>query len=164
MKNPPKLEMEKTVFERLFDWLGILSFAAIILYLLVQWPSIPENVPMHFNAAGEVDGWGAKWTIFALPIVGAALWIGMYFLEKMPHVHNYLNLTEENIRQQYKNSQLLLNVMKNEILIFFVYITWLGVRIAKGQTDTLDAWVLPIFLIVLFGSMGFFMVRSLRLK
>lgn len=163
MKNPPKLKMEKTVFEHFFDWLGILSFAAIMIYLPIQWPSIPGTVPIHFNGSGEADGWGPKWMLFLLPFVGIILWIGMYLLEKQPHIHNYLNLREDNIRAQYKNSQLLVNVMKNEVLIFFAYFTWTSVHIARGQEDWLGAWTMPVFLIIIFGSMGFFIVRSFRL-
>lgn len=155
--------MEKTVFEIFFDWLGILSFAAIMIYLLIQWSSIPSTVPIHFNVSGEADGWGPKWMLFLLPFVGIILWVGMYFLEKQPQIHNYLNLREDNIRAQYKNSQFLVNVMKNEVLIFFAYFTWTSIHIASGQEDSLGVWTMPVFLTVIFGSMGFFIVRSFRL-
>ncbi|RNF38718.1 DUF1648 domain-containing protein [Planococcus salinus] len=163
LKKQPVFKIEKTFLERLFDWIGIFSFLAATIFLIIEWPSIPETVPMHFDASGEADGWGPRWTIFLLLAVGLALWIGLYFLEKVPHVHNYLNLTEQNVRQQYKNSQLLLNVLKNEILVFFSYFTWSSVQIAKGQADSLGTWALPVFLVIIFGSLGFFMIRSLRL-
>lgn len=36
---------------------------------LIVWNKLPEQVPIHWNAAGEVDGWGGKSTIvFWLPL------------------------------------------------------------------------------------------------
>lgn len=31
------------------------------------YPSLPEKIPMHWNMAGEIDGWGAKWMAFLMP-------------------------------------------------------------------------------------------------
>jgi uncharacterized membrane protein len=89
------------------------------LYLLMEWSSLPNRVPMHYDFFGEVDKWGSKGIIFLHPIIGAVLWIGPTILEKFPHVYNYIvDLTEENIERQYKNGRIMINVIKNEILIY----------------------------------------------
>ncbi|GAB5465428.1 MAG: hypothetical protein Kapaf2KO_08640 [Candidatus Kapaibacteriales bacterium] len=47
---------------------------AVSIYL---YPSMPESVPIHFNAAGEPDNWGPRWiNAFLLPVIT----IGLYFL------------------------------------------------------------------------------------
>ncbi len=41
------------------------------------WSSAPERVPVHWNASGEIDGWGGKLEgLFLLP----AITLGLYFL------------------------------------------------------------------------------------
>lgn len=41
-----------------------------ILAGLVLWSQLPEQVPMHWNAKGEIDGWGSKGVfVFVLPAV-----------------------------------------------------------------------------------------------
>lgn len=48
-----------------------------IAYLVYIWGSLPETVPIHFNASGEADGWGSKNTLIWLPL---AMTIGTYLL------------------------------------------------------------------------------------
>lgn len=50
----------------------ILTTALMLLPMVVGlllWNKLPEQVPMHWNAAGEVDGWGSRSTlVFFLPL------------------------------------------------------------------------------------------------
>lgn len=40
-----------------------------ILAGLILWNKLPEQIPMHFNAAGEVDGWASKPVgVFVMPL------------------------------------------------------------------------------------------------
>lgn len=45
-----------------------------IVFGVIMWDKLPEQVATHFNAAGEADGYGSKaMAVFALPLVMAAL-------------------------------------------------------------------------------------------
>jgi len=48
-----------------------------ILAGVILWNRLPEQIPIHWNAAGEVDGWSSKpFAIFGLPgILLAAQWL-----------------------------------------------------------------------------------------
>ena len=58
---------------------GTLVLTTIIMLLpmvigLILWNKLPDQVPMHWNAAGEVDGWGSKgMLVFALPLFTVVL-------------------------------------------------------------------------------------------
>ena len=41
-----------------------------LVYLFIHFRSLPETIPVHFNALGEVDGWGSRATIWFLPGIG----------------------------------------------------------------------------------------------
>jgi uncharacterized membrane protein len=41
---------------------------------------LPEQIPTHWNIRGEVDGHGGKWTLFAFPVLMAAMLALFYFL------------------------------------------------------------------------------------
>ena len=47
------------------------------VYLATIWNKLPEQVPTHFNIAGNVDAWSGKTTLIFLP---GALGIGIYLL------------------------------------------------------------------------------------
>lgn len=164
LEQRPEPELEKSRFVMMADVIAILSVITSTSYLIFQWSSLPETVPIHFNFAGEPDGWGGKWMIVIPLIIGTVLWVGMHFLEKFPQSHNYIWLTKENAQRQYKNSQLLVNAMKNIILVFFSFMTFESVRVSLGEKSLLGAWELPVFLIVLFGTMLYFVFRSYRLR
>ena len=61
-----------------------LIIATLILLLpvlagVILWDQLPAQMPTHFNAAGEVDGWSSKaFAVFGLPmILVAAEWLCM---------------------------------------------------------------------------------------
>ncbi|MCX6250075.1 MAG: SdpI family protein [Bacteroidetes bacterium] len=47
------------------------------VYLAMIWSKLPDQVPTHFNLAGDVDDWSGKTTLLFLP---GALGIGIYLL------------------------------------------------------------------------------------
>ncbi|QTD40087.1 DUF1648 domain-containing protein [Sporosarcina sp. Te-1] len=164
MYNRPKLDIPKTSFEKVADLIGAIVFISWIGYLVYAWGQLPDQVPSHYDGAGQVDRWGTKWGLIILPLIAALLTPFMAFLEKHPEWHNYMNLNESNIEFQYKNSRLLLNTMKNEILLFLAYISFNIIQVSLGQAESLGIAFLPVFIGILFGTMIFFIVRSLRKK
>ena len=41
---------------------------------VILWDKLPEQIPMHWNGAGEVDGWSSKpFAVFAMPLILLAL-------------------------------------------------------------------------------------------
>ena len=62
----------------------VLILTTIVMLLpvlagLILWNQLPEKMPTHWNAAGEVDGWSSKaFAIFGLPLIMvAAQWLCM---------------------------------------------------------------------------------------
>ena len=61
---------------------GTLILTTVIMLLpmivgVIVWNKLPEQVPMHWNVDGEVDGWGSKgMLVFFLPL----LMIGIHWL------------------------------------------------------------------------------------
>ncbi|MGE8035020.1 DUF1648 domain-containing protein [Lysinibacillus sp. NPDC093692] len=144
----PVLKLPKTSYEKILDYIGGGLFVLSILYILAMWGNLPEEIPGHFNGAGEVDRWGSKIELFILPFIGLLLWIFLGFLERVPHTHNYpARLNESNVEAFYLNSRKILNEVKNLCLILFAAISFQMVRIALGEVENLGWWFLPIVII-----------------
>ena len=62
-----------------------------ILVGLILWSRLPEQVPIHWNAAGEVDGWSGKaMAVFGLPLFFLALhWITLLVTSADPKKKNH---------------------------------------------------------------------------
>ncbi|KOP81008.1 hypothetical protein AMS59_00755 [Lysinibacillus sp. FJAT-14745] len=146
----PILNLPKTKYEKIWDYIGGGLFVLSILYIFVMWGKLPEEIPGHFNGAGEVDRWGSKIEVLILPFIGLFLWILLGLLEKAPHMHNYpARLNESNVEAFYLNSRKGLNEIKNLCLILFAAISFQMIRIALGKVENIGWWFLPIVLIVI---------------
>lgn len=146
----PMLKLPKTKYEKIWDYFGGGLFVLSILYIFVMWGKLPEEIPGHFNGAGEVDRWGSKIELLILPFIGLLLWILLGLLEKAPHMHNYpARLNESNVEAFYLNSRKGLNEIKNLCLILFAAISFQMIRIALGKAENIGWWFLPIVLIVI---------------
>jgi uncharacterized membrane protein len=50
---------------------------ATVIGIAVAYPKLPDQVPMHWNAHGQVNGWGPKWSLF---LYGPAMMTGIALL------------------------------------------------------------------------------------
>ncbi|MGM9950549.1 MAG: DUF1648 domain-containing protein [Lysinibacillus sp.] len=161
----PKIELKKTLWERVANILGIAGLAAMVAMIAVNWGDMPDIVPTHFNGAGEADGWGSKFTLLILPSIAIFTHIVLEVVERKPHTHNYpARLTEENAALFYAESVKIMNLTKNIIAMMFAFITYHMVRGAVNGAEQLNIVGLAIFLILLFLVIIVGMVRMSRIK
>jgi uncharacterized membrane protein len=68
-------------------WILILAPAVFALY---HWPEIPDKVPTHWNASGEVDSYGGRWAAFLSPMISLATYFLLLLIPKIdPRKKNY---------------------------------------------------------------------------
>ena len=67
------MKNRRKAFDRVLLALSLMTFLGTVVFLTVYWRHIPEEIPTHFNAAGQIDGWGGTSSILLLPIVGAVM-------------------------------------------------------------------------------------------
>ena len=70
--------MKATLFDRIKNVFSCLMLAGVWIYLLVQWSSLPEKLPGHYNFAGEIDRWGSRGELLIVPVVIALLQTQMF--------------------------------------------------------------------------------------
>jgi uncharacterized membrane protein len=73
------------------DWPLIVLIAATFLVGAVLYPHLPEQVPGHWNVAGEVDRYVSRfWGAFLGPLVSLGIYLLMVFLPALdPRWQNY---------------------------------------------------------------------------
>ena len=78
--------------------LNILIITSIVILLpvlagVVLWDTLPEQIPTHWNAAGEIDGWSSKaFAIFGLPLMMLAMhWLCVLGAATDPKKANHSN-------------------------------------------------------------------------
>lgn len=142
----PQIHLPKSKWQLRLNVIGYVVFIAAVVYSLIQLVSLPAEVPIHFNFAGEADGWGSKYFLLLLPFITVILTLVLEALEKNPQMHNYPDrMNESNVMEFYRTSVQTLNVLKNGLLIIFGLLQ-LEIVLAAQQSSFAFGVLLPIFL------------------
>jgi uncharacterized membrane protein len=163
VKKQPKLEMPRTGLEIYCEVVSATAVAFVLIYLTATWTTLPDKVPTHFNFAGTPDDWGSKYSLLLLVGVTFVLYLGLSILSRFPHIYNYpFALTDENRQRQYLLARQMLTALKAELVCVFVFITWQTVSVARGRAEDLTGWFLPVFLVVVFGTVILYFIKAYR--
>lgn len=161
----PVLKLNYSTFEKIME---IISAGAIIfnfLLILSYWTSIPDRIVTHYGLTGKPDFWGGKSSLLILPGISAFLFLLLSIISRFTHIYNYpVTITEENAEYQYRNARMLIICIKAEIICAFLYISWKSIYLALGKTNALGIAFLPVFLIIIFGTLIYFIRKSIKLK
>jgi uncharacterized membrane protein len=163
MEERPKIHLKLTTVDRAFELIGWLSIMAIWILTITNYNNLPDTIPIHFNGAGQADGFGEKVNILTLPLIATILFVGLTILNGFPHFFNYpIGITKENARRQYTNATRLIRYLKLTVVFIFGLIAFQTIQHANGKTDGLGAWLLPLTLGLIFIPLLFFVTKSFK--
>lgn len=122
----------------------IITSIVILLPILagvILWNQLPDPMPTHWNAAGEIDGWSSKpFAVFGLPLILlAAQWLCVLATTTDPKRQNH----SEKIYHLVFWIMPVLSIVLNAV----TYLTVLGVGVRMEM-------VMPIFMGLLFVIIG----------
>lgn len=90
-------------------WLRRLSFGLSLItgaVLLISYPGLPSQIPIHFNLVGQADGWGSKNTVFILITIFTVMCVALTLLSSRPRLFNYpFPITETNAQACYREGE-----------------------------------------------------------
>ncbi|MBT4501429.1 MAG: DUF1648 domain-containing protein [Gemmatimonadetes bacterium] len=161
LKKRPVLHLPLTSTEKILEVVSGVGVLFIILVPIYYEPILPDAIPQHFGASGKADAWGGKGNLLVLPIVGIAMYALLTVISRYPQTWNLpFALTEENVERQYRSCRMLLSIIKVEIVWLFAYIGWRTIQTALGEVDGLGQMFLPVFLIVMTGTLVIYFYRA----
>lgn len=160
-----RIQEDKSTFERTLRIASLVGVVFLFFLVVVYWSHLPDSIPIHYNAAGKPDSWSGKWSLLILPIVCLVIYIGLSILTRFPHLYNFpWKITEENKERQFHLAQMLVLSIKTEGIWLFGYIQWQTVQIALGKSDGLGTSFSFIFLGVIFGTIGIYIMKALTAR
>ncbi len=76
---------------RLWEGVQIGLLVAMFVAAAIRWPSAPDRIPTHWNAAGQVDGYGGKvMGLLLMPLVALAVYLLLLAVPRIdPARRNY---------------------------------------------------------------------------
>jgi uncharacterized membrane protein len=159
----PRIKLKLSSHDYVIEFLGIAFLVILIAIPLFYYNHLPEKIPVHFNSAGQPDGFGGKPSLYILPATGLFVYFLLTALSVFPHVYNFpVPITPENAEVQYRLATRLMRILKTVILLLFSFISWISVRTATGKADGLGKLFLPVFLFLIFGVIIIYLFQSLN--
>lgn len=153
------MKLKYTKLQLALEIIGLLFLVGMVVFIYTQWDQIPQQIPMHYNALGEIDSWGSKYQTLILPTISILLYIFITVVSFFPQIWNVpVQITDENKEVVYLSTKNLIIFMKVEMLIIFFYLNYHTVT-----AQPLSITFLPISMIIIFGTLIFFIVRTIRL-
>lgn len=124
MKSQPVLDLPKSSVETWLDAASLLFITLGFAFAIGYYTDLPDQIPTHYNASGDPDRFGAKISIFFLPVLSLLLIGGLVFLAKYPHQFNYLTtITPQNAAFEYRKARTLIRMMNVLVSLLFTSIT-----------------------------------------
>ena len=141
-----------------------LAVMAWITYAALHGPEpLPDRIPMHFDAAGNANGWGPPSSLSLLPVVAAALYLLITVISLLPTgIECAVKLTVESRERMQALIRQMLAWFKVELVGLFLLIQWLILTGIREGTNKIPAIRPQFFLILFLGTMGWYFVAVFR--
>jgi len=161
MERRPRIKIEMTITDKAIELIGRLALLTIWVLTISSYSNLPDTIPTHYNGAGQIDGFGRKVNILALPLIATAFFVGLTILNKFPHIFNYPSkINKDNALRQYTNMTRMTRYLK---LVFVVIFGLLAFKTIKS-TNGLGVWFLPFTIGLFFIPLTYFVVKAFRPK
>ncbi len=106
------------------------------------YPSLPQQIPTHWNIKGEIDGYGNKdWALFLLPAMMVPLTLLFYFLPALSPKH----FEVDSFRSTYLYIMVLVTAMFAYLHGMILYAVWKSTQHA-GTFDLTRPLIAGMFL------------------
>ncbi|WP_426350811.1 DUF1648 domain-containing protein [Alloiococcus sp. CFN-8] len=154
------MKIKNSKFDIFASVFSLLLLIGLTLYLLVFWDNIAQDIPSHYNGVGEADIISSKTSLLFTLAVAWILFIGLTVIERYPQIWNTgVTITENNRERVYRTLKNMLNMIKLTLVGNFFYTI-----INSSLGLNLSPYFLPVFLILIFGTLTFFIVKLVKTK
>lgn len=155
-EDRPRLNLVKSQTDLFLEYLTWGLIFCSLIYTIIYYSRLPENIPMHFNYSGKVTRYGGKDSIWALNIIGYLVVYGGYYLNKFPHIFNYpQKITRENAEKFYSDATKMIRYLNLCIAFLFSIISFEIINIAMDSSKKINPAFNYIIIVIIIGMTVF---------
>ena len=143
----------------IFLGLAVLCFLGTLIFVIVKYPSLPELLPSHYNARGEIDGWSGKAAAAFFPsIVGFLMLVILGPIQFFPKLwNNTQGVPAYKLPRVIRSTRTGLCLMLFAMEVFFAVTAVCAVKLMP-----MPALVTRLFMGLTFGTVVFILVQTFR--
>lgn len=133
------------------DIYNVVLIVIAFLINIAVYSKLPDQIPTHWNVAGEIDGYSSKaFGAFMAPVIMLVVWLGMKFLPNIdPKKKNY---------EKFDSSYSIIICL---LTSFFFVLHLLTITVSLGYDISINK-VIPLIIGILFIILGNYMPKSKR--
>ena len=150
-------ERNISVFKKIHR-LSLIIGTLSVLLPVVFWNQIPNQIPMHYNAAGVVDNWSDKSSLILLFFVVLMLMGVMSIAVYVVRMNMESKYSKEAEKSTMRIAYPIIVIMNLVVQVMFAYITFCSVT-----SRPLGSMFLPIFLIATFAPLGYLIYKCAKI-
>lgn len=151
-------ERNMDMFKKL-HWLSLIIGALSILLPIIFWSKIPDELPMHYNAAGEVDNWSDKTSLILLFFVIALLMGVMSIAVYLVKTNMNSKYSKEAEKSEMRVAYPMVILMNLVVQIMFAYIVFCCVTCRP-----LGSLFLPVVLVGTFAPLVYMIYKCGKIQ
>lgn len=136
--------LKRTFYDWILESLSLLSLISA-LYPLLFYKKLGEGdiIPIHYNIAGEIDGWGNRSFLWILPLIAFVIYIGFSFIERnYKRFNRPFKVSANNLATVYRLGVRLMRHLKLFCMFIFTYINNSSYAIATGEGNGLNKYIM----------------------
>ena len=138
--GPPSL------YQRIAGILSTVLLLGSIVYILILWHKLPEQIPTHYNMAGEIDAYGGRGILLLMPIIGLVMNLTLAIVGRFPQSWNTgVRVTVLNRTRGYRLVRDLMADLRLSMAVFFA-----GFGIYQASLPRhFSGWIGPMLVVLL---------------
>lgn len=163
--------MRQKIWYHIMTVLSFLALLGVTLFVLLRWSSLPAQIPVHYDGAGQPSGYGGRGELISLMVVSWLMLAVLTVLSFFPQTWNLPGTGRRAVRiasfrtvsigavgqspRALQAAADMLAVLRLEIALLF---SWL--LLCSSQAKPVGAWFLPVMLAAVLANVLVGLVRS----
>lgn len=150
--------MRHSIMDKIMTAAGFIALTAVTAYIIIEWPAIPDEIPSHYNMAGEVDGTGGKGLLIFLLFLAWGLWLMLQVIAMVPQIWSTgVEVNRRNQKKIYRILKTMLEILKLLMALHFSYMIF-----CTATAQPFFSGFMAVFLVSIFGTLTVSVIRLLR--
>jgi hypothetical protein len=156
MENPQK----RTVYDKILEIISLSGLVWCCYPLLFYNRLNGVLIPIHYNLAGEIDGWGGRCFLWIIPLIALVFYVGLSIFERYYKRADYpFKMTEKNANHLYRQRLQLSRHLKVFSVLIFAYLNNSSYAIAIGKGTELNKFGVILLMLGLFLLLIIFYIK-----
>jgi uncharacterized membrane protein len=141
--------------------LETVSLIALAVQIWITWRALagpyrlPDRIPVHFDAAGNPNGWDTPGSLILVPVMAVGFYLLLSVVARFSSAFNYpLTVTAENLPRLQALAVDVFAWLKAELVCFLAWIQWGLIQAARHPGQPFAPTPVLVYVAIAWGTVA----------